>query len=921
MQQPAGKGDASRAEARPGGIVDEGEAVEVVVAVDADLPVIAADEEWDIDDEMVTLRQAAASTRAGPAEHSAVTPRPSGTPASTRPPKGSPPPLRKGAAPSPPPLRPSHAPAPPPPPPGAGAAKGRAGADLIQLDALVDALQARALAFEGRNDAVAASRTLVELAIATDALVGDERRALAHARAALRLVPTSTGAHTVLRRASHNRSGHAALLDHLEHELSAATGEGRRVELLCEKARVLESIGGRSDEVRAAWQQALDHAPHHPAALKGLENELVARTLASGAPGDWDALAAHLGRMAEAYSGDAALAAWIEVERARVLERRLDRVDAARAALERARRLRPGVGPVFDALVRHVTAQADWGALVGLLDDEARTENDGARGARLELDAGLIASFRLGDAVRARQLFERAAARAPTTASVDRHVLDELVRSHESEARWVDAARARRARLRFVTDPVALAYELGTLATIAEREGDLEAAIADVQRALALDADDPLLIDRLDRLLAAAGKPEPRIAAWLQEAARATDPVRRAHALVSAARICENEGRRADAVRHLRAAWVVTPGDPEMLDGLARLLAPTAPEATDVGARALVELYGQAADEERDPGRKTAYLERVALLWEEVLGDASRAARAYERILAIDPDRRGAMLGLQRTAARTRDDRTVAKALLEEARITTDLRAELALRVRAATFLARADPGRAMHIVRDVIDRDAAHRGARELETRLALDAGRWEVAAKSLRARIDAETSAIQPGGTDSHPAALRRQRVAMWLTLAQLQHVRLRAPEDALASIDRARAIDPSHPVPVEEAVRMIEAHGEPRMLREMLERLAASAQTPEARTRHLVRAAEIDELRLNDDAAAARTYQRALAEAPEDDLIADRLARLVTRRARKRTPGELAEISTLLGKRIERAATPEATRALSFELASAL
>jgi hypothetical protein len=835
-----------------------------------------------------------------------------------RPSKGPPPLPRKGRPPlstsAPPPSRVTAA-------PPATTTPARGGPDLIQLDALLDVLQARATALEGRYDAVGAARTLVELAVATDTILGDERRALGHARAALRCVPTQSAAHALLRRASHNRSGHGALLEHLEQELAGATGETRRVELLCEKARVLEAAGGRSDEVRAAWQQALDHSPRHAAALKGLENELVARTLASSAPGDWDALAAHLGRMAEAYSGDARLSAWIDVERARVLERKLDRVDAARAALERAKELDGRVGPVRDALVRHLAAQADWSALVGLLDDEARIESDGGRAARLELDAGLIATFRLGDGARARELLDRAGARAPTSASVDRRVLDELVRLHESESRWGDGARARRARLRFVTEPAALAYELGMLANVAEREGDIESAIADVQRALALDGGDPALVDWLDRLLATAGKPEPRIASWLQEAARADDPARRARALVAAARICEDVGRRTDAVRHLRAAWVVTPGDPEALDGLARLLAPAAPETADTGARALVELYGQAAEEERDPARKTAYLERVALLWEEVLGDASRAARAYERILAVDPERRGAMIGLQRTAARNGDERTVAKALLDEARITADPRAELALRVRAAAALARPDPGRAMQLVREVLDRDAAHRGARELETRLALDAGRWELAAKSMRARIDAEATARRIEGALGESPAIRRQRVAMWLALAQLQHVRLRAPQDALASIERARALDPLHPVPPEEAVRVLEAHGEARVLRETLERLAASAQTPEARTRHLVRAAEIDELRLNDDAAAARTYQRALAEAPEDDLIADRLARLVTRRARKRSPGELAEVSTLLGKRIERAATPEATRALSFELASAL
>ena len=81
------------------------------------------------------------------------------------------------------------------------------------------------------------------------------------------------------------------------------------------------------------------------------------------------------------------------------------------------------------------------------------------------------------------------------------------------------------------------------------------------------------------------------------------------------------------------------------------------------------------------------------------------------------------------------------------------------------------------------------------------------------------------------------------------------------------------------------MLEDHGDARALRDAVERLAQHATTPEDRARHLTRAAEIDELRLGDDASALRTYQRALAEVPDDDLVAERLARVVARRGQQR------------------------------------
>jgi tetratricopeptide (TPR) repeat protein len=490
---------------------------------------------------------------------------------------------------------------------------------------------------------------------------------------------------------------------------------------------------------------------------------------------------------------------------------------------------------------------------------------------------------------------------------VDRRVLDELVRLHELDGRWSDAARARRARIRFVTDPPAIAYELRALASTAEKDGDLETAIADVQRALAVDATDPTLVEMLDRLLAATGKHDQRIATWLQEAARTEDGARRSKSLARAAAICDDLGRPADAVRHLRSAWIAAPGDAEVLDSLARLLAPVLSEAVDSGARSLVELYAQAAEQAHDLGRKVAYLEKVAMLWEELLGDPARAARVYEQVCEMEPNRRTALLGLERTAARMGETRTLAHALLEEARLSTDGATRLSLRTRAAGVLARNDPSRASQLVREVLKEDPAHTAARALETRIEEEAGRWELAARSLQGRIEVTASTSE--------------KVALWLALAQMQHARLHRPLDAMQSLEEARALDPSHPVPPEEIARVLEDHGDARALRDAIERLAAHASTPEDRARHLTRAAEIDELRLGDDASALRTYQKALAEMPDDDLVAERLGRVVARRGSLPGGGGLGDLATLLAKRIERAQTPGTAQAMTFELASLL
>ncbi len=796
-------------------------------------------------------------------------------------------------------------------PPGVGASQ--APSPTTEGSTLVELLTARVERLEAAEDAVGIARAHVELAIVHETS-GDDTKVIASAEAALKVDPDLAPAHAILRRRLHSRTQLVPMLRHLERELAVASSEAAAVELLAERARLFEA-GDRHDDAREAWELALGRAPHHSAALKGLEVDLIRRAFAAEASEDaWEDLVAHLGRMADAYSAQPNLAAWLHVERARFLETRMGRVDAARGAFERALRLDPGVGPVRDAFTLHCAAHHDSARLANLLADEARLEPSSSRCARLELDAACMMHTLLGDEGRAIALLEHAAARAPTTPSVDRRVLDELVRLYEKSAQWPEAARARRARLRFFEDAAAQVYELRRLASIEERLGNLENAIGDVERALSIDVDDATLVDELDRLLTVAGKDDERIALWHGEATRTEDGTKRAKALAKAAQLAESQGRHDEALRHLRAAWVAAPGDSEVLDQLSRLMSPAPTETFDREVRALIELYAQAAQSARDDGRRVAYLEKVAVLWEELVGDPMRAARTYEEILRVEPGRRGAVLGLGRTAGRIGDDRALSRALFEEAKLAEDGGDVLALRVRSAQALARVDPARATALVADVLQQDPAHIGARALETRLHEEAGRWEQAAQSIRARIDLVTNA--------------REKVALWLALAQIQDARLRDPKAAVASLQEARKVDPIHPVPPEEIARVLDAAGDARALRVAIEQLANDAITPQERARHLTYAAEIDELRLDDDVSAAQLYARALAEMPEDEMIADRLVRVLARRVITTAGGagprtfETAAFKDLLAqiaKRSEKATTREQAQAAAFLLAS--
>jgi len=710
------------------------------------------------------------------------------------------------------------------------------------------------------RDAIALARVELERAL-VDEWLGDGARAVSHAEASLAAAPTAA-AHGVLRRLRHARGAAASLLPHLEAEIANVASDAARADLLAEKARLLQAAGQGIEAVRAAWERALAASPSHPAALRGLEGALMADGSAR------EALAEHRTRMAEAFAAEPRLAACLHVERARLLDRDLGRPDAAKAALERALAIDGGLGPVRAACVEHAIVHRDAPWLVALLEAEAALEPDPERAARLELDAASSARHRLGDAERSVALLEGAVARAPADPSVHRRALDELVELHEAAGRARESLRVRRIRAAHMEDARARAHEQRAMAALHESLGDAVAAVAALERALELSPADATLARELDRLLEGESLADRRIELWTRLAAATEDRDERGRCMARAAAIAEAVGDRARAVELLRAALVSCPADVDATDQLLRLLTdPASPQAVEE-ARARIAVHLLAAEHAADAARRVAHLEAAALLQEERLDDAPAAAATYEAILRAEPGRRGAVVGLARTAARSGDAAKLARARLDEASATADAATADALRVRAAEALAAGDADRALALAREVLARSPAHAGALGLVQRLHENAGRWAQVDATLAARIE---HASEP-----------RLRVDLWLARAELQRTRLRDVAGALASLRAALAIDASHPA-ARALVATLAASGDARALRDGLVELGSGEPTAEGRARLLARAAEIDELvRLDDDAAAA-LLERAAAEAPGDPWLLERTARVALRRSR--------------------------------------
>ncbi len=788
----------------------------------------------------------------------------------------------------------------------------------IELDVLADLselLAARLAVLEKSGDTVGMARAHGELSVVAE-LNDDDVRANYHADAALKIDALFRIAHWQTRLRSRGRSELGSMLEHLAREIEVGGDEPLTTELLAERARLLDGAGEDPSVVRQAWERTLARAPGHAAALRGLEGELWSATV-TGTPVAFEALATHLARLADAYAAQPELAAWLHVERAKILEKNLDRDEEARAALERAVALDPSVGPVRHALSLFLATVDDAATLVALLDEEAQLEHQPHRSAQLELDAAILANERTGDINHATSLLERASARAPTVPAVDRRVLDELVGHYETLGRWDDAIKARRARLVFLTDRDVRYFELQRLASLSEKLGDVGTAIQFLLAAYELDQNDPKLIETLDRLYTLSEQDPERIRLWLDEAARRVGEPRASESFRRAALIADQMDERPLALKHLEVSLSLRPDDSETVDLLARLMAPAPSGELDGEVRALLDLYTQATLAATDPARKVAYLEKSALLWEDVIGEPRRALRAYQEILALEPDRRSAILGLARNTGRVGDHRGVAQALLAEAQLAGDVADALQLRVRAAKELELVDHERAQRLVAEVLAQDPSHDMARELEGRLHETAGRHELAARSLRARIEHTPS--------------KDDKVKYHLALAHIEEANLGSPAQALESLRAARELDPAHLAPPEEIARILTTLGDHVALRAALEDLSATATRPEERARFLVRAAEIEEFRTGDDGQSARLYVQALVEMPDDALIADRLARVLARKAKRAAMREagstrvptvgLGERITLAGKRLERTQDPELRVGHAFHLAELL
>ena len=793
-----------------------------------------------------------------------------------------------------PPIPPAVAPTPPPLPPAARPshwpplAKGKAAlashfalpapaapakeADTSSLDQIL-ADARRRLSLVPKTDKARLARAHLEFGLLLEIRKNDPAAALDQYQLAEKAQAGLLPAIAAVRRLMPQKPL-SPVLAQVEAEARACTHPGRRAAKLLELAR-LQGTGGPLLAERACqtYREVLDLFPRHPGALRGLETALrqVPSTLEAGE--GLASLAAHLETMANHFRGDPSLAAWLQIERGHCLER-LRQLPAAAVAFETALEIEGKLGPVRTAYAEHLAREGQFEALAKAWAAEADLETDPERAARLFYMAGRLCSERLDQTSQAIAMHERAQGLGAAAPFTRQAALRELVDLYD------DQPPAQLATMQAMLAIAPLAeqpYWHRRLAKGFQSLGKHTEVALHAQAALDHAPDDEALLALLDHALATLGKHAERVALFTGLSERTDVPGLRVEHLLRASRVAELDLSDTElALVALRAALAIDPGHCDTLDALARLLVSATPPPSPTpgdpsNVRARIDFLSEAAAAIHDPPRKVAHLESLARIWEDELRDPGKAAAVWEEILAIEPRRRGAMIGLARTAARAGKVPLLIHALGLEAKETKDAALERSLRLRAAAlaFERLNDPAKALELLDQAPHDQTADGVALRLRFRALEKTEQYGEALAALQQLLDLH----RKDGT----------AFDLQIEVAHFLEEKLRKPAEALAAFREAHALSPENPLPREEMRRLYLAQNNHTGLANEFAKLAKATADPAIKLDLLFQAAQIFDDRLGDADQAIPLLVEARAVSPDEPLIFDRLEQAYLRKGR--------------------------------------
>ena len=411
---------------------------------------------------------------------------------------------------------------------------------------------------------------------------------------------------------------------------------GRRIALAVEAAELAQSTEGKGERAIEAWKNVQRIDPHNAAAARVLK-ELYAKSE------KWNALVEVLKTQIDATPDKPAepkvalLRELAGVYRDRL---RLDGmlINAYNAIL----RVDPHDRTTLDALAEKYRELGRWNDLINVLTWDAEASSDPQRRVSLYLKVAELWLEHFSNYNQAAGPLEKVIEIEPH----NRRALSLLRDIYERKRAWrqlFEVLKKERAAETDAAQVTALSMQLAALA--ADRLHRYEDAVALYREVVASDAHGDAALDAIERL-AEREKDWSTLAEVLdKQVARKQSDEERVRLLLKLGtlyadrlndrdaasrvwrRILEIDPRQGRALRSLRDGCVAS-GD---WDGLESLYA----SARDY--EGLVDVLSGEADRTTSKDQKVALSLRVARIFEEKIGEPTRAQRSYERVLQVDP--------------------------------------------------------------------------------------------------------------------------------------------------------------------------------------------------------------------------------------------------------------------------------------------
>lgn len=732
---------------------------------------------------------------------------------------------------------------------------------------------------------------LAKLVEVTGSKLNDRNASAKYARKAYELAPASPQALSILEESCRAAGSWDTFVEAIEGRLTSDVeihaAETRTLQL--KLARVYAEELNRVDEAVASYKSLLEADPSDADAALALE-EILRRE------GKRDELRWLLGLRVEHAATDAdrvrILVEWATLEE-EVFE------EPARAAelYRKVLHLDPADAVALLGLPRLLVAAEDFAGAATVIEGH-RDQLAGVERAKREVELAEIYLDRLSrpqDALDAAvRALEAESGDARAMRVLERLVEVDATKSRAAEVLAAAYASGGEARREAEALEVMLTGEADAGARMAlferltdvheEKLGEYSSAFDVMLRAVTDYPTELHLWSRADALSALSGRPTE-----LAETYRSVLTGELPSEVV--AELCEraaglHEDKLGDplgATPYLEKVLATNPGNERAFGRLKDIL--TAAERWGE-LEALYERASQATD---DPSRRADMLVEVALICEEIIEDAAKATKHYERILDIDPVHETAQRSLDRLYAAQERHEDLARLL--EQRLETAIGEErIAFKKRlAALLLDRLHrPEAAIEHVETVLAEEVNDFEARELAEKLLGIGSLKGRAARMLEVVYDARSEirdlvrvlAVQLDTLSADNVELVDERKQLLRRIAELRDEGLHEDEGAL---DALAELVPLDPLDVDSRARLLDvgrrvnAHAR---VAEVLSKAAAAAEDKGLKGEILMQVAQIYEDLLEDSVNAGATYRQVLELDRDDPLVALPAARALER-----------------------------------------